>query len=124
VQKIRIDAYAAAPETVCRRRRRRHALAFWVIVVDSHVVFENCVVGVCGFFVAPKVDADGDDGLKTLAAACHVGHACVGFWAQGVEHEHAEADEGVAEEDCYGEEDHDEEDVNLLAERAVREGDC
>ena len=41
-----------------------------------------------------------------------------------VQHEHAEADEGVAEEDRDGEQNHDEEDVNFLAEGAVCKGDC
>jgi hypothetical protein len=36
-----------------------------------------------------------------------------------MEDQHAEADEGVAEEDCDGEQDHDEEDVDLLADVAV-----
>jgi hypothetical protein len=63
--------------------------------------------------------------LEALAAAAHhVGHVGVVFLAGRIEHEHAEADEGVAEEDCDGEEDHDEEDVDFLAEGPVCEGDC
>lgn len=46
------------------------------------------------------------------------------FFAGRVEDQHAEADEGVAEEYGDGEEDHDEEDVDFLAEAAVSEGDC
>jgi hypothetical protein len=69
--------------------------------------------------------ADRYNGLETLApTAHHIGHVRVVFLAGWVEHEHAEADEGVAEEDCYGEEDHDEEDVDFLAEGTVCEGDC
>ena len=64
------------------------------------------------------------DGLEALGAS-HVwdpGRRCdVCVW---VEEQHAEADEGVAEEDCDGEQNHDEEDVNFLAEGAVCKGDC
>jgi hypothetical protein len=63
------------------------------------------------------------DGLEALWAG-HVWYAwgalLLRLW---VEHEHAEADERVAEEDCDGEENQDEEDVDFLAEAAVGEGD-
>lgn len=76
-----------------------------------------------GFFVAGEMDADGDDGLEAVRAG-HGGDVRVGgIGARGVEDQHAEADEGVAEEYGDGEEDHDEEDVDFLAEVAVREGD-
>ena len=67
--------------------------------------------------------ADGTDGLEALGAG-HVWKRWAGFCGLGVEDQHAEADEGVAEEDGDGEEDHDEEDVDFLAEVAVGEGDC
>jgi hypothetical protein len=40
-----------------------------------------------------------------------------------VEDQHAEADERVAEENCDGEEHHDEHDVDFLAEGFVGQGD-
>lgn len=46
------------------------------------------------------------------------------FLAWWVEDEHTEADEGMAEEDCDGEKNHDEEDVDFLSEIAVGESDC
>lgn len=64
-----------------------------------------------------------DDRLKALRP-CHIRYPGRALLCLGVEHEHAEADERVAEEDCDGEQDQDEEDVNFLAEVAVCEGDC
>jgi hypothetical protein len=123
VEEVRIDADAAAPEAVCRWWGRRHVFAFFVIAAD-HVVFQyGGHVCVAGFFVAPQVHADGDDGLETFAATCHVGHVGMGVVPRWIQHEHAEADEGVAEENRDGEEHHDEEDVDFLAEGAVGEGD-
>jgi hypothetical protein len=41
-----------------------------------------------------------------------------------MEDQHAKADEGVAEEDGDGEKDHDEENVDFLADVAVGQGNC
>jgi hypothetical protein len=41
-----------------------------------------------------------------------------------MEDQHAQADEGVAEENCDGEQHHDEEDMDLLANVAVGQCDC
>jgi hypothetical protein len=67
--------------------------------------------------------ADGADGLEAFGAG-HVWEGWTAFCWLGVEDQHAEADEGVAEEDGDGEEDHDEEDVDFLADIAVGERDC
>lgn len=60
------------------------------------------------------MDADRDDGLEALGAE-HVGDE-LSFFARRIQYEHAEADEGVTEEDGDGEQHHDEEDVDFLAE--------
>ena len=120
VEEVRVDAYTTPPKAVRGRRRRRHILALLIPTRTHHIILQHVIhIGLCGFFVATQVYADGHDGLETLAATRHIGHGGAVFVAWRVQHEHAEADEGVAEEDCYGEEDHDEEDVDFLAERAV-----
>ena len=71
--------------------------------------------------------ANWNDRLEALAPTSHhIGHdsAVAVVRRRWIQHEHAEADEGVAEEDCDGEQNHDEEDVNFLAEGAVCKGDC
>ena len=120
MKQIRINPHTTPPQPIRGRRRRRHILALLIPTRTHHVVLQHVIhIRVCAFLVAPQVHADGDDGLETVAAARHVGHGSAVFVARRVQHEHAEADEGVAEEDCYGEEDHDEEDVDFLAEGAV-----
>lgn len=47
------------------------------------------------------MDADRHDGLKAVGAE-HVGHGGVVVLARGVQEEHAQPDQGVAEEDCDG----------------------
>jgi hypothetical protein len=91
----------------------------------TSVVDENVVGNGSGFFVAREMYADRYNGLKAFYGV-HVGEGrmsgvvvvvvVVAWW---VEDQHAEADERVAEEDCDAEEDHDEEDVDLLAKISV-----
>lgn len=121
MKQIRINPHTTPPKPVRGWRRRRHTLPLLIPTRTHHVVLQHSIhIRVfCAFLVAPQVHANGDDGLETVAAARHVGHGSAVFVARRVQHEHAEADEGVAEEDCYGEEDHDEEDVDFLAEGAV-----
>lgn len=95
-------------------------MLLWVF--DVHVVFGN-LLGGSGFFVSCKMDADGHDGLETVGS-CHRWDLWPLAFAGWIEHEHAESDEGVAEEDGDGEEDHYEEDVDFLAEVAICQGDC
>lgn len=59
------------------------------------------------------MDADWDNRLEALGAE-HVRNE-LSLFVRRVQHEHAEADEGVAEEDGDGEKHHDEEDVDFLA---------
>ena len=124
VEEVGIHAYTTPPKPVRGRRRRRHVFSFLIPTRTHHVILQHVIhIRVCAFFVATQVHANGDDGLETVAAARHVGHGIAVFVARRVQHEHAEAEEGVAEEDCYGEQDHDEEDVDFLAEGAVGKGD-
>jgi len=120
VEEVGIHAYTTPPKPVCGRRWRRHVLSLLIPTRTHHVVLQHSIhIRVCRLLVAPQVYTDRDDGLEALAAAGHIRHDSAVFMARRVQHEHAEADEGVAEEDCYGEEDHDEEDVDFLAEGPV-----
>jgi hypothetical protein len=74
-------------------------------------------------FVAGKVYADRDNRLEALGAG-HFGNVLTWLVARRMEDQHAEADEGVAEEDGDGEKDHDEENVDFLADVAVGQGNC
>ena len=115
MEEVGVDAHAAAPEAVGGGRRWED---FLLGVVRSGVVG----VGVEGV-VARETDGDGDDGLEALGRG-EVGHCVVGvYFARGVEEEHAEADERVAEEDGDAEEEQDKEDVDFLADVFVCEGD-
>ena len=51
--------------------------------------------------------------------ATEVGTAVERIWSSGTENEHAQADQGMAEEDCDYEDQKDESDVELLAGNGV-----
>jgi hypothetical protein len=118
VKKVGIDAHTAAPEAV-GRWRWWWEFVFLGIEVGLDVSFHV----IAGFFVSCKVHTDRADGLETLGP-CHVWDAWSVLHGLRVEDQHAEADERVAEEDRDGEQDHDEEDMDLLAEVAVGQSNC
>jgi hypothetical protein len=113
MQEIRIDPHTTPPKPV-RRRWQCHFLLGRAFTLDFFFF-----VGEIG--VAGEVDLDRADWVEALRTS-HGGYV----WARGVfggwvEDEHAEADEGVAEEDCSAEDDHYEEDVDFLTEVIARE---
>ena len=121
VQQVRVDAHAAPPESV--RRRRRGDFLLLLLKVALHVVVVVFAVGLeC--LVARKHHGDGDHGLEALRGV-EVGDrvAVAGLLGGRVEEKHAQADEGVAEEDCDAEQQQDEEDVDFLADVFVGQGD-
>ena len=67
--------------------------------------------------------ANGYYGLESVRAG-HGWDVWSLFFARRVEHEHAESDEGVAEEYGDGEEHQNEENVNFLAEVAIGKSNC
>ena len=116
MEKIWIDAHTTTPQTICRWRRRRHVVFFGI-----DVSFDIPIHVASGLFVSRQMDADRHDGLEAVGPS-HVGQMRPVVFAWRVEDQHAEADERVAEENGDGEEDHDKEDVDLLADVAVCEG--
>jgi hypothetical protein len=118
MEKVWVDAHTTTPQAICRRRWRGQGILLQ-IDVSLYILFDN----VPGLFVTGEVYTNRDDGLEALGTG-HVGDAWVGLFARRMENQHAEADEGMAEEDCDGEKDHDKEDVDLLADVAVCQSDC
>lgn len=115
VQEVRIYADAAAPESVGWGWRRQDF--FLGVVSVLHVV----VVGI-DLIVAGQAYGDGHDGLETLWCG-EVGDSAAFDFAGWVEDEHAESNEGVAEEDCDAEEEQNEDDVDFLADVLFGKGD-
>lgn len=70
--------------------------------------------------IVDDVDADGFYGAEVFGCADSGDHG--GFFL-GLGGEHEEADEGVAEEEGEADDDHDEEDVDFVAEDVAREGE-
>jgi hypothetical protein len=115
VQKIRIDADAASPKAVRRRRGRGQRVVLFNVKIPFSVAFH--------IRVALQMHSDRDDGLEALGAR-HVWDARPMLLFGWVDDEHTQAHECMAEENGNGEEDQDEEDVDFLANVAVCEGDC
>lgn len=115
MQEIWVDSDTAAPEPVGRRWRWQF---FFLGVFELHVVVRGIDV-----IVACQAHWDRDDRLEALGCVeVRDGLALdFGWW---IEHEHAEADEGMAEEDRDSEKDQDEEDVDLLTYVFVCQSDA
>jgi hypothetical protein len=118
VQQIRINPDTTSPQAIRRRRRRRKRI-FLEIDIPINIGFRH----IARLFVAREMHANRHNGLEAVWAG-HVWDVWSVFFAGRIEDQHAEADQGVAEENGDGKEDHDEEDVDFLAEVAVGEGDC
>lgn len=113
VEEIGINANAAPPQPI---RRWRHCDGRDLLFrINDALSAANS-----NLLIAGEMDAYRTDGCEAFRAS-HTGDArLVGG---RVQHKHAEADEGVAEEDCGTEDHHYEEDMDFLTEVRAREGD-
>jgi hypothetical protein len=113
VEEVRVGAHTATPKAVRRRWWGRQ----WILLKIQFSVY-ILLNDVPALFVTCQVYADRDNRLETFRAG-HFGNVGSYSFARRMEDQHAEADEGVTEEDGNGEKDHDEEDVDFLANVAV-----
>jgi hypothetical protein len=113
VEEVRVGAHTATPKAVRRRWWGRQ----WILLKIQFSVY-ILLNDVPALFVTCQVYADRDNRLETFRAG-HFGNVGPYSFARRMEDQHAEADEGVTEEDGNGEKDHDEEDVDFLADVAV-----
>lgn len=127
MEEVGIYADAGAPEAVCGRGQLGAFLRVCVVCVSRAGAFDVFLfvggVRVREFLVAGEVHTDGADWVEALGADHVWDRGPVRILGGRVQDEHAEADEGVAEEDGGAENDHDEEDVDFLPEVFAGEGE-
>jgi len=119
MEEVGIGAYATSPQSVGGGWGRQYFL-FWIVHLWVGI---GDFVDVTGFFVAREVYSDGKCRLEAIGAyhGGDVWPSALSTWC--VEEQHAQSDERMAEENGNGEEDHDEYNVNFLAEVAISKGD-
>jgi hypothetical protein len=118
MEEVRVDANTATPQAIRGWWWGRQ----WILLKIQFPLY-ILLNDIPALFVTCQVYPDRDNGLETFRAG-HVGNVGPHLFAGRMEDQHAEANEGVAEEDGDGQQDHDEKDVDFLADVAVGKSNC